>query len=111
MAPRPSLSVVIPTYNRPELLAQCLEGFAGHTVPPESLEVVIVDDGLDVPLDPVLAAFEGRLNLRFERRDHGGPAAARNVGVVLASADHLILFDDDQSPLPDMAERCLAFHR
>ncbi|MDG2479440.1 MAG: glycosyltransferase family A protein [Alphaproteobacteria bacterium] len=110
MAPRPSLSVVIPTYNRPELLARCLEGFAGQTVPPESLEIVIVDDGSDAPLDPVIAAFDGLLNLRLERRDHGA-AAARNVGVVLSSADHLILFDDDQSPLPDMAERCLAFHR
>lgn len=106
----PEISVVIPTFNRPELLAACLEGFAGQSVERGRFEVVVVDDGSDAPLDGVVAPYRQRMDLRLERRSHRGVAAARNVGVVLARAPLLILFDDDQSPLPEMVARCLAFH-
>ena len=106
----PELSVVIPTFERPALLASCLEGFAGQEVARGRFEVVVVDDGGRQPLDGVVAAFRERLDLRLERRPHRGVAAARNVGVVLARAPLLVLFDDDQRPLPGMIGRCLDFH-
>ena len=106
----PEISVVIPTFNRPDLLAVCLEGFARQDMALDRFEVVVVDDGSDAPLDAAVAPFRDRLDLRLERRPHRGVAAARNVGVVLARAPLLILFDDDQSPLPGMVGRCIAFH-
>lgn len=106
----PALSVVIPTWNRPAELARCLEGFAAQDVPPERFEIVVVDDGSDTDTETAVAPFRGRLDLRLERRPHMGVAAARNVGVVLARAPMLILFDDDQAPLPHLVSRSLAFH-
>ena len=106
----PEISVVIPTFNRPDLLAVCLEGFARQDVALARFEVVVVDDGSDAPLEAAIAPFRDRLDLRLERRPHRGVAAARNVGVVLARAPLLILFDDDQQALPGMVRRCLDFH-
>ena len=106
----PELSVVIPSHERPTLLAACLEGFAAQDVARGRFEVVVVDDGSASPLDAIVAPFADRLDLRLERRPHGGAAAARNVGVVLARATLLVLFDDDQRPLPGLVARCLAFH-
>lgn len=105
----PALSVVIPTYGRPEELRACLEGFREQQGAPP-FEIVIVDDGSPEPLDGVIAPFRDALDIRLERRPHGGAARARNVGVVLARAPLLILFDDDQRPMPQLVARCLAFH-
>ena len=107
----PEISVVIPTFGRPALLEQCLEGFVGQAVARDRFEVIVVDDGSPTPLDAVVARFADRLDLLLECRPHRGVAEARNVGVVLARAPLLVLFDDDQRPLPDMLARCLAFHR
>lgn len=106
----PALSVVIPTYGRPGELRSCLEGFCAQTTS-EPFEIVLVDDGSPQPLDDLVAAFRNDLDLRLERRPHGGAARARNVGVVLARAPLLVLFDDDQRPLPHLVDRCLSFHR
>jgi len=105
----PALSVVIPTYDRPDDLRACLDGFREQRDAPP-FEIVVVDDGSAAPLDDVVGSFAGELDLRLERRLHRGVAAARNVGVVLARAPLLILFDDDQRPLPGLVARCAAFH-
>ena len=43
--PVPRLSVVIPTFRRPELLARCLDALLVQTLPGEAFEVIVVDDG------------------------------------------------------------------
>jgi len=111
LRPKPDISVIIPTRNRPDYLARCLDGFARQALAEASFEVIVVDDGSDEPLDPVIEPFRDTLDIRFERRDHQGPGAARNTAIGLAAADLLILFDDDQQPLAKMVERCVAFHR
>ena len=41
------LSVVIPTYRRPDLLARCLEAVCAQSLAPSAYEVIVVDDGHD----------------------------------------------------------------
>ena len=105
----PAISVVVPTFGRPGELRTCLQGFRDQQEAPP-FEIVIVDDGSPEPLDDIVAPFAGDLDLRLERRPHRGVAAARNVGVVLARAPLLLLFDDDQRPLPHLVRRCVDFH-
>lgn len=85
----PTVSVVIPTRDRPELLARALASIpVGH-------EVVVVDDGSTVPVvvdDP---------RARVVRREtSGGAAAARNAGIVASSGDWVGFCDDDDVWLP-----------
>ncbi|HLO63692.1 MAG TPA: glycosyltransferase, partial [Azonexus sp.] len=42
---KPLVSVVIPTYRRPDMLRRCLESVLGQHPAPEAYEVIVVDDG------------------------------------------------------------------
>jgi GT2 family glycosyltransferase len=94
----PSVSIVIPTYNRPEHLAGCLEALAALDYPRRSLEVVVVDDGGTDPLEAVVERLGGRLEVQLLRVENGGPAAARNEGCRTASGDVFAFTDDDCRP-------------
>lgn len=87
--------IVIATRNRPVALARCLSSLL--TQSETSFRVIVVDDGSDPPLDAVASAPRyARLDLTLHRQTTPkGPAAARNAGVALASAEHLMFLDDD----------------
>jgi glycosyltransferase involved in cell wall biosynthesis len=105
----PVVSVIVPTYERPERLAECLASLAALETSPASFEVIVVDDGSRVPLDTVLAPFRGRIQVTLARQDHAGPAAARNTGADIARGRFLAFLDDDCRPtsgwLPALVRR------
>jgi glycosyltransferase involved in cell wall biosynthesis len=107
----PQLSVIIPAFNRPRELQLCLEGFAKQTCSKENFEVIVIDDGSQEDLKDVAGRFEKRMRLRFVRQKHAGPSAARNLGIRLAKAPLLLLYDDDLRPAEQTVERCLHFHK
>ena len=92
-------SVVIPTYNRPERLQGCLEGFTRLDHP--SWELIVVNDGGATSFSAIDEALRARLPLRTIDAPHAGPAAARNAGARLASGEFLAFTDDDCIPEPD----------
>jgi glycosyltransferase involved in cell wall biosynthesis len=98
--PRPQISIVIPTYDRPRPLATLLEALARLDDSSHRFEVVIVDDGSPHPAEPGVAAFRERLRLNVIRQDNAGPAAARNRGAACAVGDRLVFIDDDCRPHP-----------
>jgi len=106
--PTPFFSVVVPTYNRPGPLRDCLEALAGLDYPRERYEAIVVDDGGSQPLDALVAGFQGRLEIRLLRQDNAGPGAARNAGAKLARGEYLAFTDDDCRPAPDWL-RALAY--
>lgn len=63
----PSISVIIPTFNRPDKLSACLGALAKLDYPRNRFEVVVVDDGSPTPLDSVVAAFRPGLNVQLLR--------------------------------------------
>jgi glycosyltransferase involved in cell wall biosynthesis len=85
----PEVTVVIPTHNRPSLLRQCVDA-ALHQRDVRH-EVVIVDDGSNVPL--ALARNPRLTVVRHDRRR--GVAAARNTGLARASGRWVAFCDDD----------------
>ncbi|MBN2496221.1 MAG: glycosyltransferase [Deltaproteobacteria bacterium] len=90
-------SVIIPTYNRPDLLRRqlaCLAEQQGERL----LEVLVCDDGSATDTQAVIAPFQGRIpGLRlFWQEDLGFRAGqARNMGIRAAQGDLLIFVDDD----------------
>ena len=76
-------TIVIPTYNRPLGLCQCLRGVAALAYPRERYEVIVVNDG-GVELAPFATTFPPELNLTLLSRPNGGSGAARNLGVAHA---------------------------
>lgn len=108
----PLISVVVPTYRRPDLLRRCLAALAGQTVPPEQVEVVVVDDGSGDATTQVLADASRRMpNLVAVRQPtNRGPAAARNRGVRIARAPLVLFFDDDVVAEPGTVATHLELH-
>ncbi len=97
-------SVIIPTYDRPEALENCLESLTRSKFPVKQFEVIVVDDGTVPPLLPVLRHFERSLQIRGLRQSRQGPAAARNHGARAADGRFLAFTDDDCLPDPGWLE-------
>jgi glycosyltransferase involved in cell wall biosynthesis len=103
-----TVSAVIPTHNRADLVLRALASVQAQTRPAD--EVIVVDDGStdDTPRR-VPEAFPGAVYLRQENR---GVSVARNRGVAAASGDWIALLDSDDEWRPEKLERqCEALER
>ncbi|MCU1594796.1 MAG: glycosyltransferase family 2 protein [Frankiales bacterium] len=90
----PRLSVVLPTYQRAELLDRCLSALARSDL--DSFEVVAVDDGSTDRTSEVLRDHAGKMPLiALTQQRNAGPAAARNRGLGAAAAPLVLFVDDD----------------
>ena len=107
----PLVSIVIPTYARPERLRQCLSALAAQTMPADAFEVVVVDDGSPQPVEVSAASGASAPAIRVIRQQNAGPSAARNRGVQEARGELVALTDDDCLPRPDWLEALVAAHR
>ena len=95
---KPSISIIIPTYNRPQKLAMCLDSLTKLDYPKHHFEVIVVDDGSKIDLEPVIEPFKNQLELTLLKIDNSGPANARNRGAELAKGSYLAFTDDDCQP-------------
>jgi glycosyltransferase involved in cell wall biosynthesis len=102
-------SILIPTYNRPQALAACLEACARLDFPRDQFEVLVVDDGSSQPLGPVVAAFQDRLAITLLIQSNSGPGLARNAGALRASGKYLAFTDDDCTPDPNWLRALAAY--
>ena len=93
-ADAPIASIVIPTHDRPSQLERCLTSVAAARAP-GPIEVVVVDDGGSVPLDRIVEPFREAIGAVLIRKPHGGPGAARNLGVARARGRYIVFTDDD----------------
>jgi glycosyltransferase involved in cell wall biosynthesis len=105
------ISIVIPTYNRIDVLPNCLRHLEQQTW--NDFEVVVVDDGSTDATPQFLQQYaaSGKLRLRFTRQPNSGPARARNLGVSLTQSPICLFIGDDILPTPTFVATHLAFHR
>jgi glycosyltransferase involved in cell wall biosynthesis len=109
----PELSVVIPTYNRSAILRRTLEALDAQALPPERLEIVVVDDGSDDGTGAMLAELAPamRAALRVVCQDHALGGSARNRGIDEARAPLVLLMDSDMTVQPGLLDAHLDAHR
>ncbi len=94
---RESISVVVPTFNRPAYLVEAVASVLAQTIP--AAELIVVDDGSTQDYTDCLAPFRDRVT--YMRQSNAGIGAARNTGVALAAGDFLAFLDDDDLWLPE----------
>lgn len=98
MSRTPLVSVVIPTFGRPEKLAETLAALDHQEC--ESFEVVVVDDGSPQPVTRAALPDPQRFTLQILRQENQGPAAARNFAAKETKGEILLFTDDDCVPCP-----------
>ncbi|MGC2638718.1 MAG: glycosyltransferase [Acidobacteriaceae bacterium] len=98
------VSVVIPVYNRADLLPRSIESVLAQTVP--AREIIVVDDGSQDGSADVASRYGGRVQVI--RQQNQGVAAARNAGICAASGEWVAFLDADDALLPHAVEKNLA---
>ncbi len=95
-----TVTVIIPTYNRAEILRQTLEGYAKQAGDHRILEIVVVDDGSKDHTREVVAEASSlhQIPLRYFYQQNAGLAAARNHAIREAKGELLLFGDDDIIP-------------
>lgn len=100
------LSVVVPTRDRPAILARTLASLVELRGEVQALDIVVVDDGSSPAVELPATPGDPSCQLRLARRPSRGPAAARNHGIAAARFERVLLLGDDTRPAPG----CLARH-
>ena len=96
-----SISVVIPTYNRGALIEKTVASVLNQDLPPEEVEVLIVDDGsTDDTWDVLQQLYGNQAQVRLFRLENGGVARARNFGLEQARGEFIAYLDHDDLWLP-----------
>ncbi|QCC60451.1 glycosyltransferase [Natrinema thermotolerans] len=86
------VSVIIPTYNRPQKLEEALDTVNNQSY--ENIEIIVVNDGSDVSYSTVTALDNPNVRY-FKHSENQGACAARNTGIKQASGKFLAFLDDD----------------
>jgi glycosyltransferase involved in cell wall biosynthesis len=94
MAARPSISVIIPTFNRARYLDLTLASYLGQS--DRDFEIVIVDDGSTDDTADVVATYRDRVRLGYVHQANQGRSRARNAAIEHAQGDLVIFSDDDR---------------
>lgn len=102
---QPLVSVIVPTYNRPEGLRQALESIAGQTY--QNIEALVVNDaGEDV--SAVIDDFKSRLKINYlVHKQNKDLAGARNTGLKNAAGEYIAYLDDDDIFFPNHIEEAV----
>ena len=90
--PAPSISVVIPTFNRAELVTEAIASVLAQEM--ADFELILVDDGsTDDTVDRVAMVDDERV--RLVRQSNQGVCSARNAGIAVATSDFITFLDSD----------------
>lgn len=97
----PEFSVVVPTYNRLDMLLRVLDALGAQADAP-SFEVVVINDGskdaTEATMQAEIARRRWNYPLEFRTQANGGPGRARNHGVTLATGRTVVFIGDDTVP-------------
>lgn len=108
-----SLSVIIPTYNRKDILKRCLTALFNQTYPYSDYEVIVVDDGSTDGTEELVKSMinNSPCELRYFKQENRGPAAARNVGIKEAEGEIILFIGDDIIADKNMLEEHIKSHK
>lgn len=109
-AATPTVSVVIPTYNRLPQLRRALDGLARQSGGTGGFEVVVVSDGSTDGTDEWLRSRHVPFPVTVRTQANAGPAAARNAGVQACSGELVLFVDDDVVPDPGLIAAHVRHH-
>ena len=95
----PTVSIIVPSFNRPALLAEAVASVWDQTYP--FWQLIVVDDGSGTDMLTYLDTLTADRRIEVIRRPHRGIAAARNIGLDHATGDYVAFLDSDDRYWPE----------
>lgn len=94
---KPFVSVVIPTYNRVELLRNCLLSFADQTYPKDKFEIIVINDGSTDNTEEMVTDLMSKFQckLKYIKQHNQGVTRARNRGIIESEGIYIGFTSDD----------------
>lgn len=106
----PKISIIIPSYNKSDLLIEMIDSIINQTY--QNWELIIVDDGsTEENIQKVLSFIskDNRCSLIRRNREPKNGDTCRNIGVEMSIGEYLVIFDSDDIIAPECLERRVAF--
>jgi len=102
---KPKVSVIIPTYNRAELLPRAIQSVLNQTF--QDFEIIVVDDSSTDNTEEVIKEFQEQdKRIKYIKHDKNkGGSAARNTGIKVAQGEYIAFQDSDDEWLPEKLEK------
>jgi glycosyltransferase involved in cell wall biosynthesis len=106
------VSVVIPTFNRKEVLVKAIKAHLAQSAIDQIKEILVVDDGSTDGTDRAVSALAAQAPFPLRRlyQRNRGQAAARNLGISEATGEIILFADDDIIPAADLLAEHLQWH-
>src|SRR5688572_4944421 len=109
----PFFSIVIPAYNRADLIKQTIRTIFNQAY--TDFEIVVVDDGSTEPMKEAIGSFSvNHPNIKYIYQPNSERGCARNNGIRHAEGRYVVMFDSDDLMHPDhlqsLHEAILALH-
>lgn len=99
-----SVAVIIPTYNRCEVLVRAIQSIQNQTL--AASEIIVVDDGsTDNTRETVQALGKMDSRISYYHQSNNGVSSARNLGIRHCNCDWIALLDSDDEWLPEKLKR------
>ena len=99
----PTVSVIIPTYNRAHLVGWAIQSVLDQTY--QDFEIIVVDDGSNDNTKGVVKSFKDSRVCYVRHEQNEGGAAARNTGIKVAQGKYIAFQDSDDEWLPEKLEK------
>lgn len=99
----PTVSVIIPTYNRAHLIGASIQSVLNQTY--QDFELIVVDDGSTDNTEAVVKSFKDPRIHYIRHKENRGGSAARNTGIKSARGEYIAFLDSDDEWFPTKMEK------
>ena len=106
------MTIIIPTYNRIDILKKVLEAYNNQTYNPKKFEIIVFDDFSRLNPKKEIKKIKTKYKVRFYRMEkNGGQGKVRNKAINLARGRYILFTGDDMIPEKNLIEEHMKIHR